>query len=72
MVSVSAASMTKCTKCNAEYQGKTERILSIQISEHKNGKNSASFQQINRHLMVYENMQVINAGSTDTKLRVHI
>ena len=57
----------KFTQCNAEYIGKTNRILSIQISEHKKGENSACFQnsQNTVHVMDYENVQVIDAASTD-------
>ena len=53
----------KCTQCNAEYIGKTDRFLSIRISEHKKGENSAYFQH-------FENVQVIYAASTDKKFRV--
>ena len=62
----------KCTQCNAEYIGKTDRILSIRISEHKKDENSACLHhsQPTGHVMDYENVQFIYASSTDTKLRV--
>ena len=56
----------KCAQCNAEYIGKTDRILSIRISEHKKVENSACFQhsQTTGYVMDYEKVQVIDATST--------
>ena len=62
----------KFTQYNAEYIGKTDRILSIWISEHKKGQNSTCFlhSQTTGNVMDYENVLTIDAASTDTKLRV--
>ena len=61
----------KCTQCN-EYIGNKDRVLSKRICEHKKGENSACFQhtQTTGHVMDYLNVEVIDAASTDTKIRV--
>ena len=57
----------KCTQNNAEYNGKTDVILSIRFSEHKMSEYSACFQ----HSRTCNGLcKVTDTASTDTKLRV--
>ena len=63
----------KCKNCKNDYIGKTDRILLIRIYEHEHsGIKSACYQHAkkNGHEMDYENVEVIDTASTDTKLRV--
>jgi len=62
-----------CTTCNAEYIGKTERILVKRINEHAKSDKSACYQhtiEYPDHKMDYKNVQVIDRASNDFKLRM--
>ena len=62
-----------CTTCNAEYIGKTERILIHRIKEHTKSDKSACYQHTidnPGHVMDYENIEVIDRASNDFKLRM--
>jgi hypothetical protein len=62
----------QCRDCDAAYIGKTQRILSIRLSEHEKNKKSACYQHsVNlKHRIDYENAQIIDTASSDLKLRV--
>ena len=63
----------KCNKCEAQYIGKTERILSYRIKEHRINSSSACKQheKSNRdHLIDYDNVEIIDSADTDHKLRI--
>ena len=62
-----------CATCNAEYIGKTERILIHRMKEHSKSKNSACYQHVEDnpdHHMDYENIKIIDRASSDFKLRM--
>ena len=62
-----------CATCNAEYIGKTERILIHRIKEHTKSDKSACYQHTidnPGHKMDYENVQVVDRASNDFKLRM--
>jgi len=62
-----------CTTYNAEYIGKTERILVKRINEHAKSDKSACYQhtiEYPDHKMDYKNVQVIDRASNDFKLRM--
>ena len=62
----------KIPKCDAEYIGKTERILCHRIKEHKKCKTSSCFQhkETEGHSMDYNNVEVIDSSESDFKLRI--
>jgi hypothetical protein len=63
----------KCDTCGAEYIGKTERILSIRIAEHKTKKESVCNQHETNnpgHKIEYDNVEVIDSADNDMKLRI--
>ncbi len=63
----------KCAKCNAEYIGKTERILSQRINEHETSVASAcrEHELTHRgHKISYDNVEVLDTADTDHKLRI--
>ena len=62
-----------CANCNAEYIGKTERILIHRMKEHIKSKNSACHQHVEDnpdHQMDYANIKIIDRASSDFKLRM--
>jgi hypothetical protein len=62
-----------CATCNAEYIGKTERILVHRLKEHTKSEQSACHQHTidnPEHIMDYENISVIDRASNDFKLRM--
>ena len=62
-----------CATCNAEYIGKTERILAHRMKEHTKSDKSACYQHTvdnPDHQMDYENIKVIDRASSDFKLRM--
>jgi len=62
-----------CKNCEATYIGKTARILSHRINEHKLGSSSACRQHIQAHpdhCMDYENIEIIDTADNDLKLRI--
>ncbi len=62
----------KCKQCEADYIGKTERILYWRIQEHRKQKSSACHEHhlSTGHEMDYENIEVIDQASSDFKIRV--
>ena len=66
----------RCDQCNAEYVGKTERILSYRIKEHSsNAKtNTSACKQHERdhrgHTMNYGRVEVLDSADTNQKLLV--
>jgi len=62
-----------CATCQAEYIGKTERILAHRMKEHAKSTKSACFQHIvdnPDHRMDYDNIQVIDRASSDFKAKM--
>jgi len=62
-----------CATCNAEYIGKTERILAHRLKEHANDTKSACHQHITEHpdhQMDYSGIEVIDRASSDFKLKM--
>ncbi len=62
-----------CKNCESTYIGKTARILSHRINEHKLGSSSACRQHIQTnpdHCMDYENIEIIDTADNDLKLRI--
>ena len=63
----------KCKNCTANYIGKTERILSIRINEHRTLKSSACHEHMQKHpghIMDFENVEILDSASSDLKLKV--
>jgi len=63
----------KCTQCEADYIGKTKRILVHRLKEHDKGETSACHRHSLEnpgHLMDYENVNVIDQASNDMKLKI--
>jgi hypothetical protein len=62
----------KCRDCNAEYIGKTERILSHQLKEHRNSKSLACKQheETTGHSMDYENVRILDSAKSDFRLKL--
>jgi hypothetical protein len=67
-----------CRTCNAEYVGKTKRILSTRLEEHKTDPSSACVKHVklclltdpnNPHVIDYSGVTVIDTASCDQKLR---
>ena len=62
-----------CATCQAEYIGKTQRILAIRMKEHSKDTKSACHQHIVEHpshRMDYSGIEVIDRASSDFKLRM--
>jgi hypothetical protein len=62
-----------CKDCNAEYIGKTERILEYRMKEHMNSQSSACYQHTAEnpgHQMDYKNIKVIDKANSDFKLKM--
>jgi hypothetical protein len=63
----------KCDTCNAEYIGKTERILSHRIKEHRDKAESACKQHQDTnagHKIDYDNVEILDSADNDHKLRI--
>ena len=63
----------KCNTCNADYIGKTERILCHRIKEHKTSNKSACFLHTKEnpgHVVNYDEVEVIDRANNNTKLQV--
>ena len=62
----------KCKDCNAEYIGKTRRVLSIRIKEHKEKMESKVRQHIAQtsHSIDFDNVKILDRADTDCKLLV--
>jgi hypothetical protein len=61
----------KCKTCNAEYIGKTERILIHRIKEHK--KNGALHDHIIEnpsHAIDFDNVEILDKADSDYKIRL--
>ena len=60
----------KCKTCNQEYIGKTERILSIRIHEHKTKETACRKHEVENpgHHMDFDNVEVIDMATSDFKL----
>ena len=62
-----------CKTCNASYIGKTERILSLRVDEHRKSADSACNQhEANNegHFIDYEGIEIVDRATTDFKLKV--
>jgi len=60
-----------CETCGAEYIGKTERILSIRIAEHKKQNSSACKQHVDAfpdHHIDFDNVKVLDSADNNQKL----
>ena len=63
----------KCKSYTNNYIGKKDRILSIRMHEHEHSDVKSACHQHPKetgHIMDYENVEVIDTASTDTKLRI--
>ena len=63
----------KCNKCDAEYIGKTERLLGYRIKEHQTKPESACKQhekQYVGHQIDYGRVTILDTADTDHKLRI--
>jgi hypothetical protein len=62
-----------CETCQAEYIGKTERILAHRMKEHAKSTKSACYQHVidnPDHSMGYDKIQVIDRASSDFKAKM--
>ena len=62
-----------CKTCDAEYIGKTKRILIHRIKEHKTSPKSACKQHSNAnpdHHMDYDGIEILDKAETDFKLKI--
>jgi hypothetical protein len=65
-----------CKTCNASYIGKTERILSHRIKEHKNSNaKEQSAVQIHKkenptHSIDFDNIEILDKADSDYKLKM--
>lgn len=63
----------KCDTCNAEYIGKTERILHHRIKEHKTGNTSSCFQHVLNnpgHKINYDGIEIVDRADNNMKLQI--
>ena len=63
----------KCLACDADYIGKTKRILIHRIKEHKKIESSACAAHMVTnpgHHMDFENINIIDQASNDMKLKI--
>jgi len=61
------------TKCDADYIGKTKRILVHRLKEHDKGETSACKRHLHEHPghhMDFQNVQIIDQASNDMKLKI--
>ena len=61
-----------CKDCNATYMGKTSRRLARRLKEHETTSSSACHDHSRKlhHTIDYENVEVIDTASNDTKLKI--
>jgi hypothetical protein len=61
----------KCKECDAQYIGKTERILSYRIEEHRKGGSACGqHEKETGHKMDFDNVEVIDRAASDFRLRI--
>jgi len=63
----------KCETCEAEYIGKTKRILKLRIDEHNNSDKSAVHlhrKEHPTHKMDANNIEILDKADTDYNLRL--
>jgi len=63
----------KCETCQAEYIGKTERVLYHRLREHQKLKSSACMQHVAdnpNHSFDYKKVEIVDTADTDMKLRI--
>ena len=63
----------KCDTCNAEYVGKTERILSQRVTEHEKHNSSACRQHLTAnptHVIGFENVKILDTAENDFQLQI--
>ena len=63
----------KCVACNAQYIGKTKRILKLRLDEHKTKPESACTSHENSnpgHHMNYDDVEILDSADSDRKLRI--
>ena len=62
----------KCKDCDADYIGKTERILYYRLKEHKSQKTSAicQHQLTTGHTIDFDNVQILDRADSDRKLQL--
>ena len=63
----------KCDSCDAEYIGKTERILHHRVKEHRTGNTSACFQHVSNnpgHKIDYDGIEIIDRADNNMKLQI--
>jgi predicted GIY-YIG superfamily endonuclease len=61
-----------CKDCDAKYIGKTMRILTHRIKEHKKQETSACLRHADElnHTIDYENIEIIDKADNDLKLKI--
>jgi hypothetical protein len=63
----------KCETCNAEYIGKTERILHHRVKEHRTGNTSSCYQHVLNnpgHKINYDGIEIVDRASNNMKLQI--
>jgi hypothetical protein len=62
----------KCRDCEANYVGKTSRMLTYRLEEHKKSKNSALLQHhlTTKHTIDYDGVEILDRANTDRKLQI--
>jgi hypothetical protein len=63
----------KCDSCDAEYIGKTERILCHRVKEHRTSNTSACYQHTKSnpgHKMNYDGIEIIDRADNNMKLQI--
>ena len=63
----------RCKTCNGEYIGKTCRILSTRLHEHRTHSSSACVQHVKAnpsHEIDYDGISILDTADTDPKLKV--
>jgi len=65
----------KCETCDADYIGKSKRILLLRIDEHNDEKKNQSAVQVHRseyptHNINANNIEILDKADTDYKLRL--
>ena len=64
----------KCQTCNADYIGKTVRILQYRVNEHKNPKLNSAIQkhleENKDHIIDFDNVEILDRAMSDYQLRM--
>ncbi len=63
----------RCKTCNAEYIGKTSRILALRVDEHRTQTSSACVTHVKSnpsHTIDYDGVEVLDTADSDLKLQV--